>query len=118
RACGIAESLAAKDGGLRGFVSLGWAGALSCGLSVGSPYWVAEVVDGGTEERFPTKSAENLQPPLTLVTAGYIAQPEEKRVLAERFHAVLVDMEAAAVGRVALDKGIPFYCLKAISDAQ
>jgi adenosylhomocysteine nucleosidase len=41
---------------------------------------------------------------------------EEKRQLAERYQAVMVDMEAAAVARVAQARNISFYCFKGISD--
>jgi adenosylhomocysteine nucleosidase len=50
------------------------------------------------------------------VTIDHVAHPVEKRRLAEHYQAVLVDMEAATVGRFAARQGIPFYCLKAVSD--
>jgi len=41
--------------------------------------------------------------------------PEKKR-LASTYEASLVDMEAAGVARLAKMRGIPFYCIKGISD--
>jgi adenosylhomocysteine nucleosidase len=115
RACAIA----AQEVPLTTLVSVGWAGALSCGLQAGSAYVVNEVVDDATGERFATNS-----PPragnagaLRLVTMDHVVLSTEKRRLGEGYQAVLVDMEAAAVARVARSQGIAFYCLKAVSDA-
>ena len=40
----------------------------------------------------------------------------EKRRLAATYDAALVDMEAAAIARLAAMRGIPFYCIKGVSD--
>jgi adenosylhomocysteine nucleosidase len=115
RACAVA----AQDVPLTALVSVGWAGALSCGLQAGSAYVVNEVVDDATGERFATNSpprAGNVGA-LRLVTIDHVALAAEKRRLGEGYQAVLVDMEAAAVARVARGQGIAFYCLKAVSDA-
>jgi adenosylhomocysteine nucleosidase len=40
----------------------------------------------------------------------------EKRRLASAYRASLVDMEAVAVARLAAMRGIPFYCIKGVSD--
>jgi adenosylhomocysteine nucleosidase len=115
RACALAEAAA---GGLQGMVSLGWAGALSCGVHAARAYAVEEVVDAATGERFASSSAPSSGPLLRLITLGHVAQAGEKRVLAETYQAVLVDMEAATVARAAKQKGIVFYCFKAVSDAE
>jgi adenosylhomocysteine nucleosidase len=52
-----------------------------------------------------------------LASSGSIASPHEKQRLADTYGAGLVDMEAATVARLAEANGIPFYCLKAVSDA-
>ena len=49
RACAIAM----REAPLNTLVSMGWAGALSCGLQPGDAYVVNEVVDGVSGERFP-----------------------------------------------------------------
>ena len=114
RACEIA----AQGGPLDALISVGWAGALSCGISPGHAYAVNEVVDALTGEsfvtRFPVHGDTGV--PLKLVTTDHITQYAEKRQLAGRYKAVLVDMEAATVARYARSRDIPFYCLKAISD--
>jgi adenosylhomocysteine nucleosidase len=114
RACGIAI----REAPLNTLVSLGWAGALSCGMQPGDAYVVNEVVDGASGERFPTESParQGNAPPLRLVTIDHVALAMEKRRLGETHQAVLVDMEAATVARFARSQGIPFYCLKAVSD--
>jgi adenosylhomocysteine nucleosidase len=114
RAC----SLAAQAGPLSALVSIGWAGALSCGVQPGSAYVINQVVDAATGEAFPTSfpsHQENIVA-LKLVTTDHVVQGPEKRELGERFQAVLVDMEAATVARIAARQGIEFYCLKAVSD--
>ncbi|RRA49464.1 nucleoside phosphorylase [Acidipila sp. EB88] len=103
----------AAAGQLDAVLSYGWSGALSCGVKPPQVHPVREVVDAGTGERFRTISPEATQ---RLVTLNHVARPDEKRPLAERYQASLVDMEAATVGRLARAHGIPFLCLRGISD--
>jgi adenosylhomocysteine nucleosidase len=114
RACAIAI----REAPLNILVSMGWAGALSCGLQPGDAYVVNEVVDGASGEVFPTQSParQGNAPPFKLVTIDHVALAAEKRRLGVSYQAVLVDMEAATVARFARSQGIPFYCLKAVSD--
>ncbi len=98
-------------------VSYGWAGAISCGVKPPDVYPVAEVIDARTGERFFTEEASpSGGTPLRLVTLDHVARPNEKRPLAERYRAVLVDMEAATVARLARAHSIQFRCIKGISD--
>lgn len=108
---------AGESGELDTLVSYGWAGALSCGVKAPDVHVVAEVVDAHTGERFGT-SVRHSGPaaPLRLVTQGHVALRAEKRSLAERYKAVMVDMEAATVGRLARAHGMRFLCLRGISD--
>ena len=104
-------------GELDAVVSYGWAGALSCGVTAAQAYPVAEVVDSRTGERYVTANrTHGPGAPLRLVTLDHVARQEEKRGLAERYRAVLVDMEAATIARLARAHGIPFLCLKGVSD--
>jgi adenosylhomocysteine nucleosidase len=114
RACAIAM----REAPLNTLVSMGWAGALSCGLQPGDAYVVNEVVDSASGEAFPTQSParQGNAPPFRLVTIDHVALAAEKRRLGLSYQAVLVDMEAATVARFARSQGIPFYCLKAVSD--
>jgi adenosylhomocysteine nucleosidase len=108
RAC----ELLLKEGPLDGLVSVGWVGALSCGLKPPHAHVISEVIDARTGERFVTASTEGQR----LLTTGHVVRSDEKRGLAEQFHTLLVDMEAAAVARIASEQQLPFYCFKAISD--
>jgi adenosylhomocysteine nucleosidase len=94
--------------------SIGWAGALTDKCTAGHAYNVAGVIDSRTGERFPCDAGAGEH---WLVTSPVIAGPEEKRRLASTYKAALVDMEAAAIARLAAMRGIPFYAIKGVSDA-
>jgi adenosylhomocysteine nucleosidase len=93
--------------------SVGWAGALTPDLMPGTAHNVAGVIDSRTGERFRCDAGAG---PLWLVTHSRVANPSDKLRLASTCSAALVDMEAAAIGRLAAMRGIPFYCIKGISD--
>ena len=93
-------------------VSLGWAGSLSCGLKPAQAVAVREVIDAATGEIFTTANQEGQR----LITLDRVADAQEKRRLAQQYQAVLVDMEAAAVARIARANDLAFYCFKAVSD--
>jgi adenosylhomocysteine nucleosidase len=78
-----------------GLISTGFCGALDPALRVG------DIVVGGGKV-------------FTLDRVAVTA--EEKRDLRARTGAVAVDMEAAAVSRKAAEWGVPFYCIRAVSD--
>jgi hypothetical protein len=65
---------------------------------------------GGTAEAVPFQNER------WLVTSPRVADAAEKQRLAAAYGAGLVDMEAAGVARLAQMRGIPFYCVKGISD--
>jgi adenosylhomocysteine nucleosidase len=94
--------------------SLGWAGALRADVVPGSAYNIAGVIDARTGERFLCDAGSG---DLWLVTSPTVAGEAEKRRLAGTYKAALVDMEAAAIGRLAAMREIPFYCIKGVSDA-
>ena len=97
--------------------SVGWVGALDAGISAGSVWHVARVIDTQTGERFETAqaSAHSVTWPV-LATAARVADATEKVRLAASYGAKLVDMEAATLARIAGQRGLPFFCLKAVSD--
>jgi adenosylhomocysteine nucleosidase len=95
--------------------SLGWAGALTADLAAGFAHNCAGVIDVNTGERFQCDADAG---PLWLATSPRVADAAEKRRLAAAYPSVaLVDMEAAAIARLAVMRGIPFYAIKGISDA-
>jgi adenosylhomocysteine nucleosidase len=105
---------AIEDGGPIDLVfSIGWAGALRPEMTPGSAHNVAGVIDVKTGERFRCDAESGDQ---WLVTAPAVAGPDEKLRLAKAYNAALVDMEAAAIARLAAMRQIPFYCIKGVSD--
>ena len=94
-------------------LSVGWAGALIAECEPGECFAASEVIDEQTGERFTLAEG---RPKLRLVTTARVADESEKRRLAATYSAALVDMEAAAVARLAQMRGIPVVCFKAVSD--
>jgi adenosylhomocysteine nucleosidase len=93
--------------------SLGWVGALRQEIEPGTAHNVGGVIDVLTGERF---RCDGYAGELWLATSPKVADATEKKRLAEAYNADLVDMEAAAVGRLAAMREIPFYCIKGVSD--
>ncbi len=108
-----AITIAETYGSLDAIVSVGWAGGASCGVQPGTAYEIGEVIDAESGRRYTTAAVTS---PIKLATLDRVAGREEKRRIAETFGASLVDMEAAAVARLALSKGVPFFCWKAVTD--
>jgi adenosylhomocysteine nucleosidase len=105
---------AIEDGGpIDLILSIGWAGALTAVCVPGRAYNAAGVIDARTGERFNCDAGAG---PQWLVTSPKVANAAEKRRLAASYNAGLVDMEAAAIARLAAMRQIPFYCIKGISD--
>lgn len=101
--------------GLDLVLSVGLAGATGgTGLAVGSVSAVTEIVDASTGERFSLGAGERT---LRLATVKRTADAAEKRRLFEAYSAMLVDMEAATVARLAAMRSLPMGCFKAVSDA-
>ena len=92
-------------------ISAGFAGALTRNLSVGETIAPGTVIDGHTDERFPTQGGTGV-----LVSAAAIVDQCAKKQLEAQYAADAVDMEGAAVARVAQENGIPFCAVKSISD--
>jgi adenosylhomocysteine nucleosidase len=105
---------AIEDGGPIDLIfSIGWAGALRADLAPGTAHNLAGVIDVQTGERFRCDAGAGH---IWLATSPRVADPVEKRRLASSYGAGLVDMEAAAVARLAAMREIPFYCIKGVSD--
>jgi nucleoside phosphorylase len=69
-----------------------------------------------TSSASSTAEAVPFQNALLLVTGSRVADAAEKQRLAATYQADLVDMEAAGLARLAAMRGIPFYCVKGVSD--
>ena len=106
---------AIEDGGPIDLVfSIGWAGALRAEIATGSAHNLAGVIDVRTGERFHCDAGAG---DLWLATSPKVANSAEKRRLAATYNAALVDMEAAAIARLAAMREIPFYAIKGVSDS-
>jgi adenosylhomocysteine nucleosidase len=92
-------------------ISVGLAGACDPALDVGEIVRAGVVIDGRTGERFDSAEFEQV-----LVTSDAIASVGEKSRLRAMFGAAAVDMEAAAVARLARVHGLKFKAIKAILD--
>lgn len=103
--------LAAERRPLREVISVGYAGALHPGIAAGSVHWAATVIDAETGARYECGPGTG-----TLLTSNHVVGREEKSQAAARWNADLVDMEAAAVARLASERGLRFRALKVVSD--
>lgn len=92
-------------------ISVGWAGGLHSAVQAGQVYTPKTVVDAATGERFTASTGEGV-----LVTTRSFANATEKQRLRAAYQAELVDMEAAAVARLAVAYQLPFRAVKAVSD--
>ena len=103
-----------SDGSLDIVLSVGWAGAVCEGANPDESYALSVVVDARTGEQFQLTSGKRK---LAVVTTARVADPKEKaRLRAAYPDAVMVDMEAATVARLARMRGIPMACIKGVSD--
>lgn len=97
-------------------ISVGLAGALIRSLKVGSVFTPNVVIDAADGAEYRCAADGNHVSGGVLVSAGEIAGADAKRELVNRFHGLVVDMEAAGVARIAQQEQIGFRCVKAISD--
>jgi len=110
-----AYTIASSDGPLDMLLSVGWAGSLSAGVDPGTVQVPTVVIDAQTGEQFNLAGGERK---CGLVTTVRVADAPEKIRLAATYQgAILVDMEAATVARLAAMHGITLLCIKGISDA-
>jgi len=97
-------------------INVGFCGALDQSLCVASVVVASEVI--GANGRFPALAPRVSLPHQrgVVVTIDRIAQSAgEKRSLREA-GSMVVDMEAAAVAERAARLGVPFYCIKSVTD--
>src|SRR5258708_24461513 len=101
-------------------VSAGFAGALIGTLKVGNVLLPNVIIDGRNGMEYRCNFGEGILGGGILVSAAQIAgaesgDGESKRELAEKFHALAVDMEAAGGAGGAQEEGIGFRWVKTIS---
>lgn len=117
----LEEALAQAASSADGIISIGLAGALDAGLSIGD--WViGDRLTGAFEARCDGSWAGALAARLPLARRGLayadgrlIADPAEKRRLGKT-GALTADMESHIAAQVAFRAGLPFAILRCISD--
>lgn len=97
-------------------ISVGLAGALIRSLKAGNVFTPSVVVDAADGAEYRCTADGNRVSGGVLVSSGEIAGAEAKQALVNRWHGLVVDMEAAGVAKVAQESQISFRCVKAISD--
>jgi nucleoside phosphorylase len=118
---------------------IGYAGALAPGLKLGdlvavrralafsldqtNPTWEHVRLDGTfvlakSEELAGLAQARGLRADVgDVLTSSYVlGDPAHKKLLHDRFQASIVDMETAALARVAASREVPLCCIRVISD--
>jgi adenosylhomocysteine nucleosidase len=110
-----AYATAVSDGPVDMLLSVGWAGSLHAEVPLGTVQVPTAVIDAQTGEQFNLTEGKRQW---RLVTTPRVADDVEKMRLTATYQgAVLVDMEAATVARLAAMNEIPLLCIKGISDA-
>jgi adenosylhomocysteine nucleosidase len=112
---------AAVDAALQEFpaaavISTGFCGALSAELQVGDIVVGTEVAVG--DRRFAAQRPSTSRPHHTgvVVSIDHIARTAAEKTRLRAAGAIAVEMEAGAVAERAASSGLPFYCIKAVTD--
>jgi len=97
--------------------------AMAFSLGKLKPHWDRVKLDGACDlaeakklARTAASAGLRIRTGDILTSAHVLGDPEHKRILFEKFHASVVDMETAALARVAAENGVPVGCVRAISD--
>ena len=102
---------------LEAVVSTGYGGGLDPVLQVGEIVVAATVLDAASQERFPCGPLEGISALGIVLSQDRIAiDAVEKKRLFEQTGCLAVEMESAGVATRAKRAGLPFYCIKVISD--
>ena len=103
----LVEKALAEKKNVNGIISTGFCGALDPALQVGN---IVVWGDAAVASDAPFARGEIFSSDRVAVTAS------EKRALRNRTGAIAVDMEAAAVKSKAAEWGVPFMCIRVVSD--
>jgi adenosylhomocysteine nucleosidase len=112
----IAARAAVEKYSPKALVSAGLAGALIRSLKVGNLVLPNVIIDAASGTEYRCNLGGDVIGGGVLVSSFEIAEKHSKPELVECFHALVVDMEAAGVAKVARDYDLRFRCVKAISD--
>ena len=102
---------------LEAVISTGYCGALDPVLKIGDIVVAHEVLDAASSETFVCATLQGHESRGVVFSQDRIANDlEEKQQLFEKTGALAVEMEAGGVAARAKRAGLPFYCIKVISD--
>jgi len=115
RAVSSAELSASK---LEAVVSVGYCGALDPGLREGDVIVADEILDIDTGNRFPVAALESDRNSTSgrVATQNRIAINSLEKQALRQFEAIAIDMEASGVAEKAKRAGLPFLCIKVVTD--
>jgi len=110
-----AFTAAIMAGKISAVCSTGFCGALDDKLDIGDVVMATEVKNGS--QTYPASLPRGPQAVLGPVASiDHVAQTASEKSSLRETGAVIVEMEAAGVARAAEDLGVPFYCVRAVSD--
>ncbi len=115
RAAAAVTELLDEDGA-DAVVMVGIAGSVDPGLSIGDVVVAEEVVDGSSGAVLHPSPAPHRSPSGRLLTTDRLHGPDDLPRL-RHDGVTAVDMETAAVGAVCAERGVPWFSIRAISDA-
>ncbi len=99
----------------RAVFNIGFCGALDPSLKIGDIFVATEVHSEGSRYRVSRPAGPDAASGV-LASISHIAETAaEKRQLRES-GAIVVEMEAAAVARASEELGVPFFCVRSVSD--
>jgi adenosylhomocysteine nucleosidase len=113
-----AAQVAIERGRPRALASVGLCGALTPDLRPGDIVVAREILSPELE-RWPASLPGHAPPSAAgqALSIAHVACTAREKSALSASNASIVEMEAAAVARVAAIHGIPFYCIRAVSDA-
>jgi adenosylhomocysteine nucleosidase len=110
-----AFTAAIMAGEISAVCSTGFCGALDAGLKIGDVVVATEVKNGAQ-----TYAASLPEGPATargaVMSIDHVARTAEEKSDLRASGGMIVEMEAVGVARAAEDLGVPFYCVRAVSD--
>jgi len=115
RAAAAIRAAVKADGNLSEVWSVGTAGALDPSLGVADIIAATEVTDGAQIWKANAPSGPACRSGLVR-TSQHIARTSVEKANLRATGAIIVEMEGAAVGRVASEMAVPFYCVRGVSD--
>jgi adenosylhomocysteine nucleosidase len=98
-------------------IAAGFAGSLTPRFAVGEVIDCCEILDSSPNSWQVPNRASALPTARLITFSRLVATAADKFSLAEMSGAHVVDMESAAIARMTSERGIPFACIRAVSDA-